>query len=289
MGSLLESRLASTLPGASITSSDVTSPATSASLASGAGASTPAYAPAAEENRAYAGVGDSAQSTTTFSSPTCSGRLRAFAKALWGTLVGLASYLYAYINRNLFALIALPAFFLGCMWLITTLIDAPRRAAWMRALASGQPRASLSLLGCGLCGTRFGWYVQQQPITHAVEPAFTEKDIPDTVPARGPASALSPMPEPFMYVRVYDTLMALVARATGYTQWAPAARPSQGASAARRVKQMQKFRFTDLAATAAGSPAAAAAAQGTVALPPAAGSPHAWEGANPLAGRRVVA
>jgi len=207
-----------------------------------------AFAPAAEENRAYAGVGNSAQQTTAFSSPTWGSRLKNLLKQLWGDLKALAWAALLFAYNNLFALIALPAFFFFCMWLVTTCIDAPRRAAWMRALAAGRPQPSFSFLGCGLCGTRMGWYPQQRPITHAVEPCFTEKDIPNSVPARGPPSALSPMPEPFMYVRMYDTLMALVARATGYTQWAPPPRPTQGALFERRVKQMQKFRFTDLAA-----------------------------------------
>lgn len=267
--SLVESGANATVPGAAVKSTSITSPQSSASIASGAGAAAPAYAPASEENRPYAGVGDSALATSSYSSPTWGGRLKALAAYVWAKFKAYASALYAAALNNLFALIAFPALFLAIMWAVTTFYDAPRRAAWMRALAGGRDAPSVSLFGCGLCGTRVGTYTQQRPITHAVEPCFAEKDIPAAVPSRGPASALSPMAEPLMYVRAYDAFMGAIAGVTGYTAWAPPSRPNQGALAVRRIKQMQKFRFTDLAAHQAG----AEEAEGS----------GAFQAANPLA------
>jgi hypothetical protein len=236
------------------------------------------------------GTGTNSLTTSSYSSPTWASRLKAYLALAWKKLKALASALYALVLDNLFALIALPAFFMGVMWLVTTYIDAPRRAAWMRALAGGRAAPSFSWLGCGACGTRVGAYTQQRPITHAVEPCFAEKDIPAAVPARGPASALSPMAEPFMYVRVYDAFMAMVAGATGRAAWAPVPRPNQGALAVRRIKQMQKFRFTDLAAHNAGEEEEVAAAAAPAAAPQgSAGSPTVWEASNPLQASRGAA
>ena len=79
-----------------------------------------------------------------------------------------------------------------------------------------------------------------------MHPHFKVADIPARVPARGPTAALSPMPEPFLYVRLYDRLMATIAHVTGWVTWEPAPRPLQHATSLHRVKQLQKFRFTDL-------------------------------------------
>ena len=85
-----------------------------------------------------------------------------------------------------------------------------------------------------------------------MHPHFKVADIPARVPARGPTAALSPMPEPFLYVRLYDRLMATIAHVTGWVTWEPAPRPLQHATSLHRVKQLQKFRFTDLVVSGAG-------------------------------------
>jgi pyrrolidone-carboxylate peptidase len=94
------------------------------------------------------GTGTNSLTTSSYSSPTWASRLKAYLALAWKKLKALASALYALVLDNLFALIALPAFFMGVMWLVTTYIDAPRRAAWMRALAGGRAAPSFSWLGC---------------------------------------------------------------------------------------------------------------------------------------------
>jgi len=117
----------------------------------------------------------------------------------------------------------------------------------MKALAEGRPSTSFSYFSfCGACGGKFGRYRQQVPITHAVTPHFSSADLLDNVPSRGPPSALSPMPEPFLYLRVYDSLMAFIAQVTGWRSWVPIPRPTQSLISSLRVRQLQKFKFADL-------------------------------------------
>jgi len=272
-----------------VTSSSISSPQDSASLAAGSQPSSKAFDPASEENRAYAGVGNSAQASTSYSSPTWGQRLRAYLTKLWGNLTVLAKALYKYINDNLYALITLCLLFPSVMWAITTCYDAPRRAAWLKNLAArGGPkeRVSFSFFGCGLCGTRAGWYRQQSPITFAADPIFSEHIIGTSVDIRGPPGGMSPAPEPLSYVRWYDAALALVARFTGWTTWAPPTRPLQDESGVRRMKQMQKTRFSNLQVY---NPQASAALYGSGAAAGAAAEEPAFSAASPLGARAAHA
>jgi len=226
------------LPG-TITSSTAQSPSVLAESSTSSSQPQALYAPAVEENRAYAGVGDSAQSSTAYTQTGW----RAKLAQLWRNFKSFATKLWQAALDNLLALIALPVVVMLVGWCLTTYVDAPRRAAWMKSLARDTPQDERQRYGfragCCLGYSRKGIVQGGNPY-----PQFDRAVVGDSVPVRGPPGALSPMEEPFGYVVVYEAVLRALA-ATGLPvlrNWAPPPRPYQGALEAQRIKNLQPFR-----------------------------------------------
>ena len=244
------------LPG-TITSSTVQPPSVLAAAATSASAPAPLYAPALEENRAFAGVGNSAQETTSYTSTDWKDLWKARIAKVWATIKAYVQYLYNLALDNLFILIITPFVIMLFGWCVTTYFDAPRRAKWLKAMAAREVRKSSRFCCCGERDQPNPIAGHNGVLRHA---AFQAADIGDWVGIRGPDGALSPQQEPFFYVQVYEWVLRLLAatQLPVLRNWAPVPRPFQDASADQRVKHLQPFKVGNVLSSTEAAHVAAA-------------------------------